>query len=348
MNVSGIFGRKKFGKFTAAIMAAAVAISCEFSALNAFADSDGDFTVEVSVPPKIVFMGDSIAAGYGLDGYTEEDKSKCASYANIISAVFDSALPDEANFTSENVAKDGLTSSAMLKTLKEGGYDSEIHDADAIVVSIGGNDLLSVFFKMLKSDNSFTDIVEQLVSLGDSLDERLDGFESNLPQIVDELHSRSGGSRIFVQTLYNPFDGYKISALDELGDEKIGRLNEIISENSDDGNGGENYIVVDVAKAFADRADELTNIGDMDIHPNADGHAEIARVITPIIEQQTYTYFDRTAQESYYESLEESRLAKRRNAKILAMCGTAAVAVAAVAVGVGLKKHRKNRKDINL
>ena len=38
----------------------------------------------IPVPPKLVFLGDSIAAGYGLEGYDKSDLYHCDSYANII------------------------------------------------------------------------------------------------------------------------------------------------------------------------------------------------------------------------------------------------------------------------
>ena len=44
-----------------------------------------DKTYELNSPPRLMFLGDSIAAGYGLDGYTLTDNYSChESYANIL------------------------------------------------------------------------------------------------------------------------------------------------------------------------------------------------------------------------------------------------------------------------
>jgi hypothetical protein len=158
---------------------------------------------------------------------------------------------------------------------------------------------------------------------------------------VDLIRSLAPDSRIFIQTLYNPFDGYKISALDELAQDKIGRLNEIIRADSED---GENYIVADVAAAFEGKAQELTNISDLDIHPNADGHAQIAKVLEPLIEEQEYTYFDENAQQAYLEEQNDREKSKKQRAAVF-VAGAAAVAVTAAAAVLGRKKRSAKQSD---
>ena len=275
----------------------------------AYAQSS-DFIVETNYPPHIVFLGDSIAAGYGLDGYSSDNNTLCASYANILSAIFDSALDDEAGFSSENAAKNGMTSSDLLEKLSQGEYDEMLTDADAIVLSIGGNDLLRPFREILAEDLSLSERLDRFTSLSDELDKRLDEFEELLPQIVNSIFSCSD-AKLFVQTLYNPFDGFSITSLDELADEKIGRLNEIIFECSDNNN----FLVADIAQSFEGRAQELTNISDYDIHPNAQGHEEIARVLEPLIEGEVYTYYDAQAAMQYALEEENAAQLEKQNKK---------------------------------
>lgn len=335
------FGVRKFFRSAAAILLAAVTVTA--GSLTAFADNAPDFNVEVNAPPKITFLGDSITAGYGLDGYTSDDTSKCASYANILTMVFESMLPEEAEFESQNLAKNGLTSAKMLKNLKEGLYDKALADADAVVVSIGGNDMLGVLFDLLDSDNSFGDVVKQLVTLDSELDKSLEPFPDNLSSIADEIHSRAHkeSCKLFIQTLYNPFEDYAISALDKLSSEKIARLNETIFEKSDS---GENYIVADVAAAFEGRNAELTNISSIDIHPNADGHALIAKTLEPLIEEQTYTYYDHNAVQAYKLECEQQRQEENERKMTAVYIAVAAAALIAVLSVISIITTNKKRR----
>ena len=52
------------------------------------------------------------------------------------------------------------------------------------------------------------------------------------------------------------------------------------------------YYVADVAPAFEGKCRDLTNITDIDIHPNAEGHKRIADVVDTAVREHTYTYPD--------------------------------------------------------
>ncbi len=300
-----------------------------------FADA-GD--IEVNTPPNIVFMGDSIATGFGLDGYSAQDKTKCASYANLLTAVFDSELPEKAGFSSSNLAADGLTSSKMLTNLRDGIYDKELKHADAIVISIGGNDLLKPLLNLVSGENSFSEAIDKLFSLGKTLDKNLDAYSDNLENIAAEIYARNSSKdlTIFVQTLYNPLEGNSLTALADLAEEKIDRLNSIIKDEADD----LDYSVADVAKAFEGENVELTNIENMDIHPNADGHARIARTLQPIIEEHTYTYYDPEAAEAAKEQKETDGGEKGLSAPAAAAIGCSGAIIAASAAAIAVKRKR--------
>lgn len=59
--------------FTATVIACATPLACNAEVIKH----------EVNVPPNILVLGDSIAAGYGLEGYSE-NRYSCASYANLL------------------------------------------------------------------------------------------------------------------------------------------------------------------------------------------------------------------------------------------------------------------------
>lgn len=328
-----------------AICAAAVFIC---GGATAFAEGEPSFDVEVNVPPKTVFLGDSIAAGYGLKGYDKNDLTKCPSYANILAEVFKSNLPEEADFAYENLAISGYTSQQLLDLLKGGTCNKALSDADAVVVSIGGNDMLGVFLGIMGKDNSVGDMVNRSLSLSDDLDTALAPFPEKLSAITDEIHDRTKNAdcKLIIQTLYNPFEGHVISLLDKLGEEKIGKLNETIFSLSEN---GENYLVADVASSFKGRNQELTNIKDMDIHPNAEGHQLIAKTLEELIEKQTFTYHDDKAEAEYIseqkvkKAEEEKKSDRRKNIGIAA--GAAAAVTACAAVGISIGVHKRKTKE---
>lgn len=312
-----------------------------FAALFAFpaAAEDGgepNFTVHVSVPPHIVFLGDSITAGYGLDGYSPDDLSLCPSYANILVGQFGEELPPQAGFSAQNFAKDGTTSTGLLKKLRSGELDLALREADAVVISIGGNDLLGTFLSIMDPDNSFGETIDKMLSLSEDLDEKLRAFEENLPQIAAELTERSK-AEIFIQTLYNPMEDTAISVINDMSAEKIGELNRIITDCSE---AGTLYTVADVAAGFAGRAEELTNIASYDIHPNAAGHAEIADIVRPIVESADYTYRDAEAAMQY--ELDEIQRKLRKRSVITAVCSGSAALIVGAAGAVLINRRRKN------
>lgn len=326
--------------------AAAVLSAVCLAALSAFpVSADKDFTVYVSAPPHIVFLGDSITAGYGLDGYSPDDLSHCASYANILTEEFDSELPVQAEFSANNFAKDGATSGDLLELLRSGRIDRELEEADAVVISIGGNDLLWTFLSIMSPDNSFGEMIDRMLSLDSDLDEKLRGFEENLPQIADELTKRSKGAEIFIQTLYNPMENTAISTINEMSAEKIGELNRIITECSD---GGDRYNVADIASEFAGRAEELTNIESYDIHPNADGHTEIARILRTAVEDKQYSYWDAEAAMQYELDMAQKKLKeeerRRKRTQTIAVCSGAAVLLVGGATAVIAVRNSKAKK----
>ena len=89
--------------------------------------------------PVMLVLGDSITTGYGLANYEPGgDPYLCESYANIIAA----SLGLKGGSTYINKAVNGDTTgdlAALLPTIKE-----EVGTAELIIISIGGNDLLSL------------------------------------------------------------------------------------------------------------------------------------------------------------------------------------------------------------
>ena len=131
--------------FTATVMACATPLACNAEVIKH----------EVNVPPNILVLGDSIAAGYGLEGYSE-NRYSCASYANLLHDQYDAELKDAGGCKLVNSAVVGDTSQQLLDRINSGEFDADLADSDAVIISIGGNDILGLFIDFLMNDLGIT------------------------------------------------------------------------------------------------------------------------------------------------------------------------------------------------
>lgn len=284
---------------TAASTLCAAAIIGSFGIGAAANDKEYDL-VSSPVPEKILVMGDSIATGYGLDGY-DKGRENVQSYSNMLKDEFSSELK-VGKEELINKAIDGQTSWELLEDIKKGEYDSYLKSSDLILISIGGNDLLHTLYgyfsentdygvslKELLTDHSVGDLVEIYSGLSKVLEQKIEEYGDNLKEMSAYIKGVTD-ARVILQTLYNPLDTTeKPKLFMAFVKSKIGGLNEKILENEKDENGVSNYTVADVFEAFAGHGDTLTNIKKIDIHPNADGHKKIYETLDPIIRETSYT-----------------------------------------------------------
>lgn len=305
--------------------------------------------VTVDVPPKIVFLGDSIATGYGLDGY-KEGKENCNSYANQLAKKYNAILDGKCETSSENLAIDGQTSTELLDALKSGEYDDVLKNADAIVVSIGGNDLLSVLWNQFRFDNKISDnpdtdeknfdwskLFSSLFNMNEQIDQRITVFDSNISQIAKTIKTKTYANLV-IQTLYNPFDSFEqVKQIQSFLAEKIKSLNDcIISHKNDD---DASYSVADVYSEFYGKGNELTRIQSMDIHPNQNGHNVIFECVDKTIRLEKYN----CVQDVETKPVQSASISDNKTNCIVA-AGLAAV-VLGTAVFVFIKAKDKLRKD---
>ncbi len=241
-------------------------------------------------PKTMLLLGDSITTGYGLENYVPgASPYECRSYGNIIAE----ALGLKGRDTYINKAVNGDTSSDLLALIPK--IEDDIKKSDLIVISIGGNDLLTAFptvVKILagKEVNSVDDAIEFLVNADPSM---FSSFESNrdlliaigavyanytinMAVIASELKELAPNARIMFLEQYNPMkdvEGFELFG--EMAAYFIDTINETI-KNACEVAGFE---AIDVPSVLDQDAAGMTNILDFDIHPNAAGHREIAKLI---------------------------------------------------------------------
>lgn len=258
-----------------------------------------DKTYETNTPPRLMFLGDSIAAGYGLEGYTSTDNYSCPdSYANTLDAKYTAALAETHSHEMQNFAVSGATSADLIELLNSGKLDSALAETDAVVVSIGGNDLLGNIYPIISSlgitpenqtinidDIDILSLLSQIATLEENVQDSLTEFETNLKEIAVILNEKSEGD-VYIQTLYNPLETFTdISLVTDFSESTLTEFNRIINDNSVNG-----YKVIDVAADFVGKCEELTRIGEIDIHPNEAGHKVIAEAVDEALTADTYTY----------------------------------------------------------
>ena len=249
------------------------------------------------VPPRMLFLGDSIPAGYGLDGYTDSDNYNCESYSNILKVKYETELSEICNHEMQNFAVSGATSDDLLNLLDSGKLDSALESSNAVVVSIGGNDMLHIMFSMLSdlgmsSENRTIDIENidifgaavQLMNMDSEIDDALMNFEVNLKEISTILGNKTNGT-VYMQTLYNPLETFTdLQLIVDFSEEKINKYNQIIRNNA------QNYTIIDIASEFEGKCGELTRIKTLDIHPNEDGHRFIAEIVDKSFRDAGFKY----------------------------------------------------------
>ena len=105
---------------------------------------------------KVISLGDSIARGYGL-GNEGKNGTSLSAYGNKTAEALDKLTPYDIEFT--NYGNDGDKLSDMVNKINTGfkridsdePLDKAVKDADIILISIGGNDLLASLRKKLVS-----------------------------------------------------------------------------------------------------------------------------------------------------------------------------------------------------
>lgn len=249
------------------------------------ADS-GDYDQKIV---NYVALGDSIAKGYGLKDV--ENESYVGRIANVLEERYGAVRLT-------NFGKNGLRSDELLEILTDrsneqhNAYMEKIKEADLITLSIGSNDLLCY----ISTDTNFKEFREK----GDEIfTKACEKFSDNIPRIIRAIRDAAPNAQLFVNNIYNPCKdiSFNISEdilndLDELAEVYIEKINagfysEKVQSVFHNTIGGTKYTLVDVKSAFEETDEKLINMvfswGDIDPHPNKEGHKVIADMIIPKI-----------------------------------------------------------------
>lgn len=257
---------------------------------------------------RMVILGDSISAGYGLDD-TDSER-----YGVLLREKLNKdagAMLWEEN----NYAISGDDSSDLLYRL-EVGRAVRLPSADIIIICIGANNMLGAYTdyaeellgdrdieSLAEMDDSELDALEQELieqvendteaeaKLEAAIDKGLEQLKTDLEKIYTYIRERNETADIYVMNVYNPYEGMTdpLPMLEQpAGDfaqEKIDRCNAILADWEQ---AHPDLHAVDLAAAFS-RWNPKPIIGNagaegageayLDPHPNAEGHKKIADLL---------------------------------------------------------------------
>jgi lysophospholipase L1-like esterase len=227
--------------------------------------------------PRLMILGDSIAAGWGLTFPGMSFGSKLAAELGSSQYI--------------NHGLIGLDTKGLLDMLRSGGI-AGIENQDIIIVSIGGNDIYKPFLEAAKRavglDPSASEVElgirtelfpETWALIAAELNSNKAVFEKavadyfiTMQGVLMELRSKNPTALIYALNHYNPVSGFGSSSvvygfMEELIKEMNAHLQRLLGSSS--------FGIVDIYSGFHGNAGIYTNPFSIDAHPNAPGHALI-------------------------------------------------------------------------
>lgn len=244
---------------------------------------------EPGTPATLLALGDSITTGYGLDNYVYGgDPYLCNSYINRIAA----AMGLEGGDTYINRAVNGDTSGDLASLLP--GIEQDVKKAEMIIITIGGNDLLRLIPEIVtmivgQKVSNYEDAAKLLKDVPAeeyadlAADPNFQGMifgamvklNANLKTISDIIKEKAPDAKVIFLKQYNPLYAPPFDAFASFAQKFLDVVNDALEKN------GQTYgfDVIDVPSVINEGSAELTNILEYDIHPNEQGHLEIAKLL---------------------------------------------------------------------
>lgn len=278
----------KFGKRV-------VAVLCLFALMLTIAPS-----TQANAAKKVnyVALGDSIAAGYGLDGYIGGLKAEAPKDS------YQSLLASTLNANAVNDAVSGMTSEELIQLLNSGELDSELLAADYVTISIGSNDILGLFIKIVSSlvevkdgedlltalyrQINESDLLQLAVTLeklteqiqdNEEIHQAAKTFTNQFSEIMTLVKEKAPAAKVYVTNIYNPYVAVvnNIFPLGTYAEPYIQEMNEAFDVKSTD------YTVIDAYNLFKSGNEvnvsfNMTQMSSMNVdpHPNKAGHQILA------------------------------------------------------------------------
>lgn len=212
--------------------------------------------------PAMVVVGDSVAAGVGVDDFADSYVARVHGWLQ---------RRDDADYGLVNLARSGETSWSLRD---EGQLDAALAELERtepalVVVDIGANDVLSALHHPACRDDVTTERCRAFV------DGRLEGYRTTYDATLADLRRVAPRAPMLAMTTYNPFSFGGRGDLEARGEEVVGALNRITERVA----ARHGVRIADAAAPLQGRAGELTHMTSgpsPDVHPNAAGYDALA------------------------------------------------------------------------
>lgn len=143
-----------------------------------------------------VSLGDSIAAGYGLDEYSGEASIVSQSYP----CLYQNGLKGRySNVNAISFAKSGITTADLITMLQDESVVSSLRNADVITICIGANDILA------PASAGLVDYFVKDKDITGDLAEGLATFSQNFPTVIGKLNEINKDAQKIFMNVYNPY-----------------------------------------------------------------------------------------------------------------------------------------------
>lgn len=205
-------------------------------------------------------LGDSVAAGVGAS-------DRDSGYAGLLFKALQQGDPTLTRHV--NLAIPGETSESLIRRQLDNAVDElKTGDVRLATFAIGANDLL----RLLR------DCANQLESpeCQTKADAAIETLQKNIDESLDTLLAVPSGARFVIVGYYNPL-GSVLPDTAKYAD----RLNQALRHAADQ----RGLDFVEIASLFRDKEASLTRILSGDVHPNDDGHKEIAQAIASFLQR---------------------------------------------------------------
>lgn len=204
---------------------------------------------------KITALGDSLTAGIG-------DQTGKGGYLYFLrNELLKERFVEEVSI--KNLGIGGLQSNQLQDRLLNGDYAESIKDADAVIITIGGNDLLSL------TSQNFLELSYQLILNKKEL------YKGHLGATIEMIRAQNSTSKIYLIGLFNPF--YKwFEELNMIIDDWNETTKEMVDTRED-------VYFVPINDLFEDGEESL--LYSDQFHPNEKGYEKIAERVLEYINQ---------------------------------------------------------------
>lgn len=221
--------------------------------------------------PLVLALGDSLAAGVGVDELRDGYVSR---FHHAVSQA------DGVDYGLQNLGVSGETSASMLSSGQLDRAEQILlsQSAGYITVDIGANDL----FGHLQSPDCGGDLTAPACQ--DRVNRTLDAYRVNVTAMLDRLTRVSGEAQVILLQIYNPFSlGLGATEQGQQSSAVVARLNSVAAEVA----AAHGVAVADGFTPLQQTTAVTTHMldADPDIHPNALGHDLLAAALVAAVTQ---------------------------------------------------------------